>query len=112
MNSIGHINSDSLGKFSAEMAMIPPHNPTRYETTDGFDNPNCTNGDRAAMAAESLAVFQKECGMAEEMETAASDLICDLLHLVHANDHDPRDILLAGIRHFLCEAGEVKVRHS
>lgn len=111
MNAIGLNHPDSIGKFCADMAMIPPHNPARYETTDGFENPKCNNGERAAMAAESLAVFQKKCGMTEDIETAATDLICDLLHLVHANDHDPRDILLASIRHFLCEAGEVKVRH-
>lgn len=112
MNAIGLIHSDSVGEFYADMAMIPPHNRARYETTDGFENPKCTDGDSAALAAESLAVFQKKCGMAEDIETATSDLICDLLHVVRANNHDPRDILLAGIRHFLCEAGEVKVRHS
>jgi hypothetical protein len=89
----------------ARLAEIPPHNPTRYETTDGFENPKCTNGDRASFAAAALTTFQKSCGMTEDVETAAADLICDLLHLVHANDRDPLDVLQSGIRHFHCEAG-------
>ena len=47
--------------------------------------------------------------MTEDVDTAAADLVCDLLHLVHANHHDPRDILQSAIRHFLCEAGQIKV---
>jgi hypothetical protein len=65
------------------------------------------------MAAESLAAFQKSCGMtSEDIETAAADLICDLLHLVHVNHYEPHDVLQAAIQHFLCEAGEVTVYHT
>lgn len=112
MNAIGQIDYDPSGEFIAGMEMNPPHDPTRYETTDGFENPNCNNGDCNEIAAKSLAVFQKECGMVDEMKTTPSDLICDFPHLAHASDRDPRDIYLAGIRHFPFEVGEVKVLHS
>lgn len=104
------INSDSIAALLADMARITEHNSSRYEATDGFEDSKCTNGDRAAMAAESLAAFQKSCGMtSEDVDIVAADLICDLLHLVHAHHCDPLDVLQSGIRHFLCEAGEVNV---
>jgi len=105
-------DQEDLHHLLTRFAALPPHAPTRYETTDGFENPKCTNGDRASMAAGALATFQKSCGMTDDVETAAADLICDLLHLVHANNRDPVDALQAAIRHFLCEAREVTVCHS
>lgn len=91
----------TIGKLS----LLPPHDPSRYETTDGFENPSCTNGDRASLAAAALDTFQKSCGMSEDVATAAADLICDLLHLVNANEQNPSEVLHSAIRHFLCEAG-------
>lgn len=112
MNTSSHIDSDKMTELVARMTRIPAHNPRRYETTDGFEDPKCTNGDRAAMAAESLAGFQKSCGMtSEEVDIVAADLVCDLLHLVHAHHCNPLEVLQSGIRHFLSEAGEVTVSH-
>ena len=91
----------TIGKLS----LLPPHDPSRYETTDGFENPSCTNADRASLAAAALDTFQKSCGMSEDVTTAAADLICDLLHLVHANQQNPSEVLHSAIQHFLCEAG-------
>jgi len=45
--------------------------------------------------------------MTEDLDTAAADLICDLLHLLHANHYDLLPVLQIGIQDFLCEAGEV-----
>ncbi len=87
---------------------LPNAAPTRYEITDGFENPKCTNGDRASMAAGALATFQKSCGMTDDVETAAADLICDLLHLLHAKNHNPLPTLRNGIQAFHCEAGKIK----
>jgi hypothetical protein len=91
----------------AYLVGIPSHNPRRYETTDGLDNPACTNKDRASMAARALDEFRTSCGMIEDVETAAADLICDLLHLVHAENCDPLHAILNGIQSFLCEAGHL-----
>ena len=97
----------SLPDLLAALATLPAHDPDRYETTDGFDNPNCTNGARATFASEALDSFQKACCMVEDIDTAASDLICDLLHLLHANNYDLLPVLQIGIQDFLCEAGEI-----
>ncbi len=45
--------------------------------------------------------------MTEDLDTAAADLICDLLHFIHANKYDPLPVLQFGIQDFLCEAGEI-----
>jgi hypothetical protein len=92
----------------ASLATIPTHDPARYETTDGFDNPKCTNGDRASFATGALDAFQKICNTDEDIETTASDLICDLFHLLHSNQRDPLPVLHRGIHAFLCEAGEIR----
>jgi hypothetical protein len=89
----------------SELKTIPTHNPDRFETTDASDNPDCTNGDRAEMALETLDCFQEVCSMTEDVDTAASDLVCDLLHLVHSRGFDPRMMLQNGLGHFICEAG-------
>jgi hypothetical protein len=100
----------NLDQLLTGFANLPPHDPARFETADGLEDPDCANGDRAAVAAGSLAAFQKSCGMDEDVETAASDLICNLLHLVHANHRDPLSVLHSGIRHFLAEAGQADAR--
>jgi hypothetical protein len=87
------------------MAMIPQHDSSRHATTDGFESPSCTNSDRVALAVAALDTFQKSCGMSKDIATDAADLICYLLHLVHANQQDPSEVLCSGIHHFLCEAG-------
>lgn len=102
----------ALVNILADLTEIPVHDPSRYETTDGFENPKCTNGNRALLAANALKAFQEACGMDENVETAASDLICDLLHLLHANDRDLIPVFRNGIQGFLCEAGEITLAPS
>lgn len=91
------------------MTELPIYNPLRYETTDGFEDQWVTNGDRAFIAKGILDFSQKVYGLDEDIETATADLICNLLHLIQANRSDPLDALYSGLRHFLCEAGEVKL---
>ena len=100
-------DEDENMRLFPQLAAIPAHDPLRFETTDGLDNPKCTNGDRALFAAEALMSFQKACHMVEDVETAASDLICDLLHLLHANNRDLLSVLRIGINDFLCEASSL-----
>jgi hypothetical protein len=97
-----------LRDLLSELVGIPSHDPNRFESTDGYDDPNCTNGRRAAFAKEALDVFQRTCHMTEEVPTAAADLICDLLHLVHAGGDEPIAVIEAAIGHFVAEAGNMK----
>jgi len=101
-----------IPKLLAGFAKIPEHDPSRYETTDGLDNARCTNGHRALFAAEALDSFQSVCGMDENVDTAVSDLICDLLHLLHSKNCDPSSSLRNGIEGFLCEAGHLRINED
>ena len=85
---------------------LPPHDPDRSATTDGLDNPDCTNGMRADFAAEALDVFQRACHMVgEDPDVASADLICDLLHHVHGHGYNPIEVLENAVVHFAAEAG-------
>lgn len=91
----------------AKLDQIPAHDPARYATTDGLDNPECTNGDRVLFAVVALDSFQNACGMVENLETAASDFVCDLMHLLHANAINILPVLNNGIGAFLVESGSI-----
>jgi hypothetical protein len=98
-------DTDSLFERIQSLDLLPPHDPDRYETTDGLDDPNCTNRMRANFSIASLEVFQKTCDMNDEIEVATGDLICDLLHLVHSLRSNPKDVLESALTNFLAEAG-------
>lgn len=85
---------------------IPPHDPDRHDTTDGLDNPDCTNGNRTSTALEALDCFQNACHMVEDVDTAAADLVGNLLHLAHSRGHDPKRVLQDGLGHFLYESSK------
>lgn len=88
-----------------DLASIPPYDSLRCRTTDGLDEPSWSNGKRARLAGESLDVFQKKSLMAEGIETASADLICDLFHLVHSSGVKPLEVLGLALEHFVAEAG-------
>lgn len=84
---------------------LPPHNPDKWECADGPDDPDMTNGDRAAEALKAVNEFRKSCGMRnEDDETVIKDLICDLLHLAHSKSIDLNQLLESAIHHFTEEA--------
>ena len=98
----------SLGELVKNQDSLPPHDPDRFESLDGYDDPNCTNVMRAGFTIEALATFQKTCHMNEEPDVAVADLICDLLHLVHSLDYRPKDVLEVALGNFIVEAGEME----
>ena len=87
---------------------LPPHDPDRFETTDGLDNPNCDNRKRAGFASAALDVFQEACHMNEEIDVAVGDLICDLLHLVHAYGTKPQRLIEIALNSFVAEAADLE----
>ncbi len=98
----------SLSTLIKQLTILPPHNPVRYETTDGLDDPACTNGWRVAQAMEALGAFQSENNCGEDDACATADLICNLLHYAHSNGHDLSEVLVSALRNFLAEAGILK----
>jgi hypothetical protein len=94
-----------MSEFLAKIRQIQPYDSYRWETTDGLDNPDCTNGVRVDFAAKALDSFQNACGMNEAVDIATADLIGDLLHLVHSFGYEPLAILESALEHFSAEAG-------
>ncbi len=70
-----------------------------------------TNADRARWAKNALAVFTAETYSGDEpdamdrgdLETAISDLICDLMHYARQKRFDTGSILQQACGHFGCE---------
>lgn len=96
--------SCALAELISQLDSLPPHDPDRFETVDGLDNPSCTNGMRAEFTIQALEFFQEACHMQEDPEVAVGDLIGDLLHLVHSLGHNPREVLEVALANFLAEA--------
>lgn len=105
MNTPSQQDTFYLPELLIALESLPAHEPTRFETTDGLDNPDCTNAKRAGFTTEALAAFQKACHMNEEPDVAAADLICDLLHFVHSLDFKPKEVLETALTNFIAEAG-------
>lgn len=87
------------------LELLPPHDPNRFESLDGFDDPNTTNAKRVGFTIDALVAFQKTSGERGEPRVVVADLICDLLHLVHSFQDGPQDVLENALTHFIAEAG-------
>ena len=81
----------------------------RFGEPDGFaDTPGTpTNQDRIDWASSAMRVFSDLTHMTndEPDDTIASDLICNLFHLVTAQGFDPQAVLDLAWMHFSNEAG-------
>jgi hypothetical protein len=82
---------------------LPPHNPTLVVPTDGYLDPDATNGLRATSARNALLYFRRERGFDSDETTCGVDLIADLLHHLHALGQDPLECLKKAGDYFLAE---------
>jgi hypothetical protein len=87
---------------------LPPHDPARFQTTDGLDEPDCTNGFRAEEAKAALIAIHGFSSYEQDRDCSITDQITNLLHLAHAEGYDVRQTLETALENFLAEAGEVK----
>lgn len=84
-----------------QTASLPPYDPDRWRTTDGFEDQDRTNrirADEARAMVDDLYLKDPE---------NLQDVITNLLHLCHAEGHDPSQILNAARANFLAEAGPI-----
>lgn len=95
-----------LNDWMESFDYLAPHEFNRFETTDGFENIDFTNGIRTELAQQAMSRFQTVCNMEDEPDIVASDLICNLLHLVHASGYNSIDVLLRAITNFKAESGD------
>lgn len=83
---------------------LPPHDPARVVSTDGFWDPECTNGLRAESARAMVEHYQISRGMDADAPVNSIDLMTDLLHHLHSLGEDPIAALNQARRHFETEA--------
>jgi len=83
---------------------IPAHNPNLVVPTDGFHDPDATNGLRARSAANALAQYQSERELDADRITCSIDLLTDLLHFLHSQNENPIHAIEKARNHFLNEA--------
>lgn len=95
----------SISELVLSLDLLPSYDPDRFESLDGYDNPNCTNKMRAGFTTEALDIYEQTCVMNEEPDVAISDLIADLLHLVHSSGYSPKEVLEKALTNFIAEAG-------
>jgi hypothetical protein len=87
---------------------LPPHDPARFQTTDGLDEPDRTNGVRADEAKAALIAIDGLSSYEQDTVCSITDQITNLLHLAHAEGHDVTQTLETALQNFLAEAGEMK----
>jgi hypothetical protein len=86
---------------------LPPHDPARFQTTDGLDEPVRTNGVRAEEAKAALIAMDGLSSHEQDRDCSITDQITNLLHLVHAEGYDVRQTLETALQNFLAEAGSL-----
>jgi hypothetical protein len=84
---------------------LPPHHPARVVATDGYFDPDLSNGLRARAGGEAVNFYRTQRGMDSEESVNAVDLLTDLLHYLHSLGEDPILELRKAERHFAREAG-------
>ena len=84
---------------------LPPHNPFLVVPTDGYLDPDLTNGQRARSARNALLHYQRERGLDSDETTCGVDLLTDLMHYLHALGEDPLQLLKKAGDYFIAETG-------
>lgn len=95
----GFQDEDSTCQFIGDVR-IPPHDPNRWRSTDGYEDPSATNGMSAARAAE-------QSNRPLDVDSDFTDYIVDLLHLAHSKEIEVEAILVSAEIAFKAEAGSL-----
>lgn len=82
---------------------LPPHDPDLVVSTDGFFDPDVSNGSRASSAHKAVLHYQEQ-GFDNDEHICSIDLITNLLHFIHSLGESPLDALDVARKHFLAEA--------
>lgn len=88
----------------AELHSLPPHDPIRFQTTDGFDEPDRTNGVRAEEAKAALIAILGLSAYEKDRDCSIRDQITNLLHLAHAEGLNVAQTWEMALQNFCAEA--------
>jgi len=92
----------------AGLHSLPPHDPIRFQTTDGFDEPDRTNGMRAEEAKAALVAILGLSAYEKDRDCSICDQITNLLHLAHAEGLNVTQTWEMALQNFCAEAVEIK----
>jgi hypothetical protein len=87
---------------------LPPHNPELVVPTDGYFDPDATNGLRARSARNAMLHYREEREFQSDETTCTVDLMTDLLHHLHAAGEEPLECLKKVAQYFLAEIRSVE----
>lgn len=82
---------------------LPPHSPQLVVPTDGFLDPDASNGLRASSAASAVSHYQRTRGLDENPIVCSIDLLTDILHFLHSQNEDPIQAIQKARNYFLNE---------
>jgi hypothetical protein len=82
---------------------LPPHDPTLVVPTDGFFDPDASNGFRARSASSAVAYYQNERVLDPDPIGNSVDLLTDLLHFLHSKGENPIQAIDKARHYFLNE---------
>ena len=82
---------------------LPPHDPQLVVPTDGFFDPDASNGLRANSAASAVSYYQSARDLDCNPITCAIDLLTDILHFLHSQNQDPIQAIDRARDHFFNE---------
>lgn len=85
-----------------------PHDPARFQTTDGCDEPDRTNGVRVEEVKAALIAIHGLSSYEQDQDCLIADQISNLLHLAHADGLNVTQTWETALRNFLAEAGILK----
>ncbi len=91
------------GSNNFNKMQLLPHDRSRVVATDGYWDPDLTNGLRADSARYALLHFSQERGLDCDESACAVDLMTDLLHHLHSRGEDPIAALDRARKHFIAE---------
>ena len=98
---------NSLSTTLLQLESLPPHDPRRFKTVDGLNNLQFTNRMRANTAKRVLKTLNPKCVSVEKVCVEGSDLICGILHLIHASGRSPLEILISAMKNFAAESSKI-----
>ena len=83
---------------------LSPHDPLLVVPTDGYWDPDATNGLKAQSAREAMLHYHRARGFDSDEAICTVDLLTDLLHHLHALGENPFAALDQARKYFEAEA--------
>ena len=89
---------------------LPPHESSLVVATDGFWDPDASNGLRARSAQDAMLYYCRQRGFDTDEITCTIDLITDLFHHLHALGENPLKAMDLAKSYFMSEVCDRRLK--